>query len=769
MPEPVAMNDGETDSSEDPGQEFTDEENFIDGMSDISGEHDVILADEPQFEIPELRERSAQVRDAFRQFDFQDIPRIFSNRACVMKSVPKFLKGPYRVAMRVALVEATSVIAAERSKGRKLFVLLPRMLLSRRPRGGLVSREQLRQRFDMFAAGQWEELIRASEASALEASVAMHRRRRRRNVEDDSERRAARAQMFVELGEVSAGRAALEAAAVAPGDNTTLESLRDPRRRPDRARDAIPARVLEHVPAIPFSLDEEKFAKNVRSARKGVAPGPSGMTCEHLRSLLENPRDLHILFLMAEQLARGEAPDVAVHVTRLGRIPALQKPAGGVRGIVASDVIRRLVARTMAQQLSERVKSATAPFQYALSTRCISHALQAICDSEPNATVVSIDGIGAFDLISRRSMLQGLFEVAPEAVPFCRQYYGSPSSYIWQDEHGVSHTIVQGEGGEQGDPLMPMLFALGVHAALCAIQSHLQADERVFAYLDDIFLVTTPARVGVLFGVVEAELWRCSRIRVHQGKTQVWNRSGVRPPFCDVLDRAAVVAERDPTSTAWRGDGPTQTQGIRVLGTPLGHDDFVRSFFQRTAEKHATLLERIPTVSDVQSPWALLLHWANARANYSIRVVRPELCGAFAEAHDSGLWRCLCAILRIPTDQCDAVAQEAATLPLALGGLGLRSAARTRVAAHWASWADSLPMIRERHHVVAAHIVECLTGGSDVASLASVIDAASDLREFHGFDPPSWSDLANGARPPPRDPEDFEPKTGMAARSCITG
>ena len=110
----------------------------------------------------------------------------------------------------------------------------------------------------------------------------------------------------------------------------------------------------------------------------------------------------------------------------------------------------------MPQQLSERVKSATAPFQYALSTRagceCISHALQALCDSETDAIVVSIDGIGAFDIISRRSMLQGLFEVAPEAVPFVRQYYGSPSSYIRQDGHGVSHTIVQGEGANRETP-----------------------------------------------------------------------------------------------------------------------------------------------------------------------------------------------------------------------------------------------------------------------------------------------------------------------------
>ena len=52
---------------------------------------------------------------------------------------------------------------------------------------------------------------------------------------------------------------------------------------------------------------------------------------------------------------------------RLGRMIALQKPDGGVRGIVVGDIIRRLVARTVATQVSKQAEVAIAPFQYALS------------------------------------------------------------------------------------------------------------------------------------------------------------------------------------------------------------------------------------------------------------------------------------------------------------------------------------------------------------------------------------------------------------------
>ena len=168
-----------------------------------------------------------------------------------------------------------------------------------------------------------------------------------------------------------------------------------------------------------------------------MAPGPSGLRCEHVRPLLDNSRDSHRFFSMAEQLAQGVAPEAAIHAVQVGCLTALRKPDGGVRGIVAGDMVRRLIARTIAQQMSDAVKQATSPFQCALSTRagceCISHALQGLTELDHNATVLSIDGVGAFDLISRSAMLQGLRDVSPAALPFVKQFYGSPSRYLWED------------------------------------------------------------------------------------------------------------------------------------------------------------------------------------------------------------------------------------------------------------------------------------------------------------------------------------------------
>ena len=94
----------------------------------------------------------------------------------------------------------------------------------------------------------------------------------------------------------------------------------------------------------------------------------------------------------------------------------LQKPSSGVRGIVVGDIVRKLVGRIMAQQMSDAIKAATAPFQCVLSTRtdteCIAHALQAISELNPKTTIFSVNGIGAFDLVSRKKKGWKLSSVA---------------------------------------------------------------------------------------------------------------------------------------------------------------------------------------------------------------------------------------------------------------------------------------------------------------------------------------------------------------------
>ena len=94
------------------------------------------------------------------------------------------------------------------------------------------------------------------------------------------------------------------------------------------------------------------------------------------------------------------------------------------------------------------------------------------------------------------------------------------------------------------------------------------------------------------------------------------------------------------------------------------------------------------------------------------------------------------------TDIENARSRELASVPLSLRGLGLRSATRTREAACWASWADCLFMVRNRHPVVVDRIrmdeLECTR---------SAAVAAHHLAGVEGFEVHSWEALSHGLRP----------------------
>ena len=120
-------------------------------------------------------------------------------------------------------------------------------------------------------------------------------------------------------------------------------------------------------------------------------------------------------------------------------------------------------------------------------------------------------------------MMDGLYSrCGGKAIPFVRMFNGSPSKYIWEDGEGVEHSILQGEGGEQGDPLMPLLFSLGQHSALEATQEELTVDECLFAYLDDIYVVSPDSdRASHVYAILQRHLYSHARIRIKGGKTQV--------------------------------------------------------------------------------------------------------------------------------------------------------------------------------------------------------------------------------------------------------
>ena len=288
---------------------------------------------------------------------------------------------------------------------------------------------------------------------------------------------------------------------------------------------------------------------------------------------------------------------------------------------------------------------------------------------------------------------------------------------------------------------MPALFSLAQHPAMEGIQRRLRDNERLSAFLDDICVVCHADRVASIFTMLQEELFQHSAIQVHLGKTKLWNQGGVVPSGAAALTAAARIS--DPDATVWCGDQalPTSEQGIRILGTPLGHPDCVRAELSQLSIKHDALMDKITHVQDLQCAWLLLLCCSAARANCYLRVVHPDLCSTFATHHAA-------SCLVHPSRGSSFLFWNVASLPLSLGGLGLRSASLLSRAACWASWADSLQMVQQRHPAVSHQILRSLHDPNPHFHLSG-LRSSVDFLTMRGFVPPTWEDLAAGLRPAP--------------------
>ena len=213
----------------------------------------------------------------------------------------------------------------------------------------------------------------------------------------------------------------------------------------------------------------------------------------------------------------------------------------------------------------EQVESSCVPFQFAVSTRagtdCVGHAIRVVTERQPDMTVLSIDGIGAYDHVYRSSMMSKLLDVPglQKLVPFVRKAYSQPSRYAWEDREGERHWIWQHEGGEQGDLHMPLLFSLAIHDALVEVRRHLREGELLFAFLDDVYVVSKPDRTRPLYDLLD-RLHTTAGIQLHEGKTPTWNAASECPP-----------------GMAQWGPDVWSLRGVKILGTPVGTDDFVQT------------------------------------------------------------------------------------------------------------------------------------------------------------------------------------------------
>ena len=139
---------------------------LLDGFEESTVGEEEVPHSIPDTAVEVVAPRGPALREALERLDLVDTTRIFALRGAVMKTVPKFLFGPFRNALKFAMEEATAGVpdreSVRQARGWKLLLLIPRPLLHRPPGGARIPKRKLVERFEKFSRGEWHDLIRES-------------------------------------------------------------------------------------------------------------------------------------------------------------------------------------------------------------------------------------------------------------------------------------------------------------------------------------------------------------------------------------------------------------------------------------------------------------------------------------------------------------------------------------------------------------------------------------------------------------------------------
>ena len=151
--------------------------------------------------------------------------------------------------------------------------------------------------------------------------------------------------------------------------------------------------------------------------------------------MLDDTDTSELLLSVCDSLSQARVSSEIAEALMEARITALTKPDGGVRGI-ATGFSEASGGKNTREAVQQSVRDRVCAFPVRLVHRG--------GDRLRRANVARSNG---------RETIRAL-------LPFVT------SQRSWCDEEGERRTVTQAEGGERGDPLVPLLFAIGIQGVL---------------------------------------------------------------------------------------------------------------------------------------------------------------------------------------------------------------------------------------------------------------------------------------------------------------
>ena len=640
----------------------------------------------------------------------------------VQEFVPTIASVPPNVAIAVAEAKRAALLAArdmdslQAARSLKLLFFIDRLLFAQP--AGMRGKKAKGKSIDAVISGRLRRFWRGEwDAMWREAMVEGQCRGREKNAESEKTRQQANARRIEALlreGEESKAAACVVKGGALASGGAVLEQLRG--LFPSKTQPYPDLHQIESATGPDTEALWAKLATGIAGQMCKIprlsSPGPSGSRFEHwgvLRYLEGANQDAGEVLA---SLALGRGPEAAREAFLSGKLVALEKKGGGIRPVACGSTTRRLVAKALCRIFRTDIGQAVGPRQFGVGKAAGAEKMHKVLTVQAqmwdSATVLSFDAANAFNTISRTKVRERMAETIPDLARVCGWWYARATTHIYWDEVHRPHTVTAEEGVDQGCALSPALFALAVAPQVAKLEAALQQQDsraRVFAYLDDVFVVCDALETEVAAnaaGVAMAELG----MRLKPEKTKVWARNlSLELP-------AAMQQYRVARMTCLGSTLPFMPRGRVSDGGDESEISRMPILDDKPAEEHLAKLREFKLQlrglqeSGLSSTSTFVLYrtYVNGAVTHIQRanLTNRDWCMEWdAEVSDAMGWWTGGAL------QADQRLQ--AFLPARSGGLGLSAAETRRAAAFIGSWEQCLSEV---------------AGASGLETMAGIAEAA---------------------------------------------
>ena len=343
-------------------------------------------------------------------------------------------------------------------------------------------------------------------------------------------------------------------------------------------------------------------------------------------------------------LANTKIPNLE-HFLSARCIP-VKKKDGATRPVCVGNIIRRVSLKAIdIYHKSKIIANCPRQLSNGIKGGCegIIHALRNVINTNknPNFAILTLDATNAYNSIDRAKTLDNIYAKVPELYIAAYNTYGNTSYVMLNDERFPVE-----QGTSQGCPLASSFFNLGI-AILIEKLTEFSELQQIW-YADD----------GILYGHPNIIMKAWNYINTY-GKTIGYSPNS----------KSIIYDVNANSKESWTEAGITySSNGLEVLGSPIGDDNFIATYCTAKFEKIAIILDKLSIIakSHPQQAWSVVNRSTKFKSSYIFRTTPSA--HVYSGSYNEALEKFLTTIIGRNLDE-KLIFQS--LLPIGKGGLGL--------------------------------------------------------------------------------------------------